>query len=136
MVVLTSDHGMELKDSSRRGSTTDRLSAEGIRFVKVGNNLVFKRLAVEVEGGDDLTPGEPAQILLTVLDRHTVDGPERVPIAGATVRVISGAEEVSAVTDASGTLEMELRPAQGAQAVELLVEHADYNAEALELSLQ
>ena len=113
IIVLTSDHGMELKDTSRSGSTTNALDAAGIKYVKVGAGIFFRTLAVTaVQDGDVLT--------VTVVDEDTANAQLPIAIPGASVRITAGAMEVTAFTDDTGTATLALTEVEGPLQIEVL----------------
>jgi hypothetical protein len=118
IIVLTSDHGMEMKDTSRSGSTTNQLDAAGIKYIKVGAGIFFKTLS----GSAAL---EADTLTVTVVDEDTVGQELPVPVAGVQVTVTTGADEVTGVTDQEGTVVLALTSADGALALTLT--HDDFN---------
>lgn len=106
IIVLTSDHGMELKDASRRGSTTDLLSADGVRFTKVGAGIYFRMLSLSAVVEDD-------SVTVTVVDQDTAGSPEPVPVPAVTVSIASGAAEAAGVTGTDGTVTLPLADLDG-----------------------
>ncbi len=135
LILLTSDHGMELRDLARQGSDGDRLAATGLRYATAGKGIFFKRLAVDVEGAEALAGGQAGDLRLRVLDRYTLGGPEVLAIEGAIIRVVEGAEAVEAVTDDLGEVILRVSPLEGAGEVILSIEHDAYNPERIGLSL-
>ena len=112
LVVLTSDHGMELKDRSRTGSPTTTLQASDIRFRRVGDGIYFLDLAAEVQRGE-------GELTVTVFDEDTVLSEDPVRIASARVAVVDGAAPAEAYTDADGVAVLSLVGASGPVTLEI-----------------
>jgi hypothetical protein len=118
LVVLTSDHGMELKDRSRRGSPTTTLSEADVKFIQVGDGIYFRKMAVSVErDGGALT--------VTVVDEDTVDSGAPIPVSGAHVRVVAGAAPAEDFTGSDGVATLTVVNAMGDLELEVL--HEDFN---------
>lgn len=121
VVVLTSDHGMELGDASRSGSATNSLTDAGVRFTSTGPHIYFITMDVVVNPSG-VTAGTEATLDLTVADSDTGQ-----PIAEATIDVVSGAEPATAVTDSEGDATLHLVVADSATSVELIITADRYN---------
>jgi hypothetical protein len=134
LVVLTSDHGMELHDAARQGSVLDRLDAAHVRYVSAAGGVYFKTMLARPDV-DHLASGETTAVQLTILDADTVDGPEELSVVGATVTVSAGAEGV-ATSGASGLVTLELTPHEGAAEVVVTVTHAAFNARSFAIPVQ
>ncbi len=94
LFVLTSDHGMELVDPSRRGGLRATIRETGVRtrYVASGGGIWLATLALTAEA----TPAADAiDVTVTAHD----DGR---PVEGATVRCEGCPDGIEAITDAAG----------------------------------
>jgi hypothetical protein len=109
LVVLTSDHGMELQDSSRMGSTVNAVGQTDpvVRFRKVGKFVYFKMLDAVVTD-NQLQAGQTSTVTLDVYDSDTRWADEPTPVSGVLARVVDGGSSTVVATDAAGQVSLEI----------------------------
>ncbi|MFU8804784.1 MAG: alkaline phosphatase family protein [Bradymonadaceae bacterium] len=107
LIVLTSDHGMELQDSSRMGWKTRALNTADIAYRHAGWYIYFKQLETDLVD-NALTAGAEGALTLKAYDSDTRWGPELIGAIDVTIRVIEGgtAEDVRTNADGIATLEI------------------------------
>ena len=108
LVVLTSDHGMELQDQSRSSNRARALSETDIQFRRAGWYYYFMDLATEVEGIQEV--GDEVRLSLRVIDAGTKGTEEPVGVAEVDVVVVSGGQGETVRTDGEGYAEITVTP--------------------------
>jgi acetyltransferase-like isoleucine patch superfamily enzyme len=121
LIVLTADHGMELGDDNRSGSTTNELSGAGFSFVSSGADIYFLMLDVDVDPAE-VEAGAAEELTITVTNIDTGE-----PVVAATVDVLAGGEGDGAATDAEGVAVLEVTVDAEAADLQLAVSHARFN---------
>ena len=125
MVILTSDHGMELQDMSRSSSRSRGLSQAGVNFRSHGWFYYFKELAVEV---DEITEeGDEITFSLSVIDRATEDVEESMGVDEIEVSVIDGGEADVVATDEEGLVDVTVAIEDGADSVLFEFDNSQWN---------
>ena len=126
LVVLTSDHGMELQDLSRSSSRGRALSQAGVSTRRAGWYYYFLEFAVEVmeveEDGGEVTYS------LRVVDRATSGVDEPTGVTDVAVDVITDGEAETAYTDEEGYVEILVTPDSGADSVLFEFDNPSWNA--------
>ncbi len=126
LVVLTSDHGMELQDQSRSSSRGRALSEAGVSTRRAGWYYYFKELAVDVE--DVVQEDGEVIYSLRVIDRATEGTDEPVGVGDIEVDVITDGEAQMALTDEEGYIEVVVTPDEGADSVLFEFDESSWNA--------
>ena len=119
LIVLTSDHGMELQDRTRQANPTRAIGAAGVAYRKVGSFVYFKQLDSELVTSD-LQAGQRGSVTLRVYDRDTRWGAETVGAPAVVAQVIDGGTSAALATGADG--EVTLAVEVDADATDVLVE--------------
>ncbi|MGM0556346.1 MAG: alkaline phosphatase family protein [Myxococcota bacterium] len=137
LVVLTSDHGMELQDEARMGSLVDEISAQTtpVRFRKVGKFLYFKTLAVEVTD-NQLAAGSNSSVSVKVTDSDTRWGPTKLPVEGVTISVVEGGTASQVATAENGRATLDIDVDAGATDVLLEFTHDEWTVERVRLAAE
>lgn len=126
LIVLTSDHGMELQDNTRMGSKARALNTAGIAYRHAGWYIYFKQLETEIIA-HDLAPGSSGTLQLKAYDSDTRWGPERLGAPNVTVRIIEGGTAAEVRTDAQGLAILEIEVEAGADGVLLEFESDEWS---------
>ena len=125
MIVLSSDHGMELTDNNRGGSSSDLLRNRGFKFRHIGPFVYFNTLSITVDS-DELNIGEFAEIEVTLLNSDDLS-----PVRNGIIDFSEGAEGEPVLTDEAGMAVIGLTPS--ASEIILTVTHNDFNEEHIRL---
>ncbi|MCA9520864.1 MAG: carboxypeptidase regulatory-like domain-containing protein, partial [Myxococcales bacterium] len=126
IVVLTSDHGMELADSARNKSgLSDKLDKAGLKYVMEDGLLYIKTLQLELST-TSFVSGQELTVNLTVSDGDSLHHPTKNVVEGAVVTVTIGGQSVTATSDADGLASLTFTPQSGS--IEIRVEANGYNA--------
>lgn len=125
LVVLTSDHGMELQDRSRSSSRGRAFSDADVSVRRAGWYYYFKQLAVEV---DEVVDDGDVELSLKVYDRATEEADDNVGVDDVEVSVVDGGDAEVAISDNDGRVELTVVPDGEDESVLLQFEHSDWNA--------
>ncbi|MBA2660886.1 MAG: alkaline phosphatase family protein [Bradymonadaceae bacterium] len=134
MIVLTSDHGMELQDTTRPAWTGASLATAGIRFRDVGASVYLKQLGSQVVSRN-LSAGQGGSVTLKVIDHDSRFAEIPVAAPAVTVRVIDGAGAAVATTDDDGLVTLELLVDENATDVLLEFESDQWNTHRVRVSV-
>jgi hypothetical protein len=111
LIVLTSDHGMELQDNTRIEPKARALSTAGIAYRHAGWYIYFKQLDTEIVN-HNLSAGAMGTLTLKAYDSDTRWGDERIGAPNVVVRVLEGGAAQEGMTNGDGlaTLQIEVDP--------------------------
>jgi len=123
LIILTSDHGMELQDTSRAGSTVDKLGETSIVFVRAGDFVYFKTLGVTLST-ETFVPDQSSAVEVTVIDEDSLFLDVSRPVENAVVTFSQGTESWTGTTNAEGKAKVNLTPKAGE--LRLDVTHPSY----------
>ena len=118
LIILTSDHGMELQDPTRRHGVDGALSRSGLRYTQPGSGLIYLR-TLEVHTA-------PAEDGLTV---RVINHDNGAPVVGALVTCDECALEAPATTDDEGAAWVPWPDAAGR--ITLGASHVDFNNQSI-----
>lgn len=125
MIVLTSDHGMELQDTSRASSRHRALVDAGVSFRNTRFSYYFKELAVQFEEVN--ADGDEATFTFRVIDKGTEDTEEPVGIEDIEVSVVADGDGEALLTDREGYVDIVVTPHSGADSVLFQFDDDDWN---------
>ena len=133
LVVLTSDHGMELQDQSRASSRTRALNDAGVSMRRSGWFSYFKELDAELMSLE--ADGDRWQVDVSVIDKATGQGETPRGVDDVEVEIVSGGESVEVVAHEDEVMELSLEAGSDASEVMLRFDHPDWNATRLRIDL-
>lgn len=136
LVILTSDHGMELQDQSRKGSLVDELAGlnEPVRFRQLSKFLYLKTLEAEVTD-NQLSAGAARSLSLTVTDSDTRWGPTKLPVEGVVVSVVDGGTADAVATGDDGVVSVSVDVDGGASDVLFELSHEEWTTHRVRVSI-
>jgi predicted AlkP superfamily pyrophosphatase or phosphodiesterase len=136
LVVLTSDHGMELQDQARKGSLVDEVTSQTtpVRFRYVSKYLYFKTLAAEVTDSQ-LSAGESGMVELEVTDSDTRWGTQQLPVEGVVVSVVDGGTADAVATGEDGVVSVSVDVDADASDVLLELSHDEWTVQRVRVSV-
>ncbi len=133
LVVLTSDHGMELQDQSRRASRTRALGEAGVSMRRSGWFSYFKELEADLLEAS--RQGDEVVVEASVIDKATRYAESPAAVDELMVDVVAGADEVEVEGWEDEVVTLRLEPEADASEVMLRFDHDDWNATRLRIDL-